>query len=103
MIRQIVRGTERHIFPALALDDWGREKKGPGLHRWLYEHPRFGPPLIAWEEKRAVSVSAKWTACGLMASSWLIMVLMTDGWLVPAFTGLMFVCGGTYLVTRPAP
>ena len=38
----ITRGAERHIFPALALDDWGREKKGPGLHRWLYEQgPRF--------------------------------------------------------------
>jgi hypothetical protein len=38
----IVRGSERHIFPALALDDWGREKKGLGLYRWLYEQgPRF--------------------------------------------------------------
>ena len=33
----ITRGAERHIFPALALDDWGRERKGPGLYRWLYE------------------------------------------------------------------
>lgn len=38
----IIRGTEQHVFPALALDDWGREKKGPGLYRWLYEEgPRF--------------------------------------------------------------
>lgn len=36
------RGSDRHIFPALALDDWGRERKGPGLYRWLYdEGPRF--------------------------------------------------------------
>lgn len=38
----IIRGSEQHVFPALALDDWGREKKGPGLYRWLYEEgPRF--------------------------------------------------------------
>ncbi len=33
----ITRGAERHIFPALALDDWGREKKGLSLYQWLYE------------------------------------------------------------------
>lgn len=38
----IIRGSEQHVFPALALDDWGREKKGTGLFRWLYEEgPRF--------------------------------------------------------------
>lgn len=38
----VIRGTEQHVFPALALDDWGREKKGSGLYRWLYEEgPRF--------------------------------------------------------------
>lgn len=38
----VIRGSEQHVFPALALDDWGREKKGPGLYRWLYEDgPRF--------------------------------------------------------------
>lgn len=38
----VIRGTERVVFPALALDDWGREKKGPNLMRWLYEEgPRF--------------------------------------------------------------
>ena len=58
---------------------------------------------MAWEEKRAVSREAKLLACTLMLISWLIMVVMTDSWLVPAITGVMFLCGGTYLVTRPAP
>jgi uncharacterized membrane protein YbaN (DUF454 family) len=89
--------------PFLLLAAWAATRGSPELHRWLYEHPRFGPPLIAWEEKRAVSTGAKWTACVLMVSSWIIMVLLTEGWLVPAITGVMFVCGGAYLVTRPAP
>lgn len=38
----IVLGAERHVFPALALDDWGRERKGLGLYRWIYEE---GPLL----------------------------------------------------------
>lgn len=33
----VARGAENHIFAALVVDDWGRERKGPGLYRWLYE------------------------------------------------------------------
>ena len=33
----IVQGSERHVFPALALDDWGRERQGLRLYRWIYE------------------------------------------------------------------
>lgn len=89
--------------PFLLLAAWAATRGSPELHRWLYAHPKFGPSLIAWEENRAVATSAKWTAGALMLTSWTIMLLMTDGWLVPVLTGVMFICGGTYLATRPAP
>jgi len=89
--------------PFLLLAAWAATRGSPELHRWLYDHPRFGPTLVAWEEKRAVSTGAKWSACVLMLSSWILMVLMTDGWLVPAITGSLFLCGAAYLVTRPTP
>jgi uncharacterized membrane protein YbaN (DUF454 family) len=89
--------------PFLLLAAWAATRGSPELHKWLYEHERFGPTLIAWEEKRAVSREAKWLACALMLLSWTTMLIMTDGWLVPAITGVLFICGGSYLVTRPAP
>jgi uncharacterized membrane protein YbaN (DUF454 family) len=89
--------------PFLLLAAWAATRGSPELHKWLYEHERFGPTLIAWEEKRAVSREAKWLACTLMLISWTIMVIMTDGYLVPAITGVLFLGGATYLVTRPAP
>lgn len=89
--------------PFLLLAAWAATRGSPELHRWLYEHPKYGPQLIAWEEKRAVSTEAKILACTLATSSWIIMLLMTDGWLVPTVTGILFVCGGTFLVTRPSP
>ena len=87
----------------LLLAAWAATRGSPELHRWLYEHPRFGPPLRAWEEDRAVATSAKWLACVLMAVSWIIMVLMTDGWVVPVITGVLFVSVSGFLVTRPTP
>ena len=89
--------------PFLLLAAWSAAKGSPALHRWLYEHPRFGGALIAWEQQRAVSTRAKWLACAFMAGSWLIMLWQTDGWLVPAITGTVFVCVGGFLITRPTP
>ena len=89
--------------PFILLAAWAAPKGSPALHRWLYEHPRFGPPLIAWEQKGAVSRPAKWTACTLMTASWVIMYVQTSTWIVPAITGAIFVAVGAFLITRPAP
>jgi uncharacterized membrane protein YbaN (DUF454 family) len=88
--------------PFLLLAAWAAAKGSPSLHRWLYEHPRFGSALIAWEQHRAVSVPAKWSACVLLVLSWIIMLYQTDGWLVPTVTGVMFVVGAAFLLTRPS-
>jgi hypothetical protein len=39
----IVQGTEKLIFPALALDDWGRERNTLALYRWVYEEGQRFP------------------------------------------------------------
>lgn len=89
--------------PFLLLAAWAAPRGSPALHRWLYEHPRFGAVLIAWEQKRAVSTRAKWTACILMALSWVIMYFQTATWIVPAITGVLFVVVSAFLITRPTP
>jgi len=89
--------------PFLLLAVWAAPKGSSSLHQWLYEHPRFGPPLIAWDTQRAISTPAKWTACCLMTVSWTIMILQTSTWVVPVITGALFLCVGTFLVSRPTP
>lgn len=39
----VVLGTERVVFPALALDDWGNERKTMALYRWIYEEGQRFP------------------------------------------------------------
>ena len=88
--------------PFLLLAAWAATRGSPELHRWLYEHPRFGPPLLAWERNRAVSPLAKVTACLMMAASWVIMFLISDVAAVHWITGAVFLSVGTYLLTRPS-
>jgi len=88
--------------PFLLLAAWAATRGSPELHRWLLEHPRFGPPLAAWEANRAVSRPAKVMACTLMAASWLLMFLITDSPVVPSITGVIFLTVAAYLISRPA-
>jgi hypothetical protein len=89
--------------PFLLLAAWSAARGSPRLHRWLYAHPRFGAPLIAWEQKGAVSTPAKWTACLLMSASWVATFLGTHSTWVPVLTGVLFAGVAAFLVTRPAP
>ena len=34
----VIRGPEQHVFPALALDDWGGEIRGLSLYQWVHEY-----------------------------------------------------------------
>jgi hypothetical protein len=34
----VIRGREQHVFPALALDDWGGEIRGLSLYQWVAEY-----------------------------------------------------------------
>ena len=39
----VILGTERVVFPALALDDWGHERKTLDLYRWIFEEGQRFP------------------------------------------------------------
>lgn len=39
----VVQGTEKLIFPALLLDDWGREQNTLSLYQWVYEEGQRFP------------------------------------------------------------
>ncbi len=65
----------------------------------LYDHPRFGPPMREWRDRRAISRKAKISALTAMAAggaaSWL-----TIGW--PGALGVtaVLLCTGTWIATR---
>ena len=44
-------------------------KSSPALERRLIEHPRFGPHIVSWREKGAVSRKGKWAATAAFAFS----------------------------------
>lgn len=58
-------------FVILAAACWA--KASPRFHRWLHQHPYFGPMVRNWEERRAVPRKAKYLAFSMMTFSCLIL------------------------------
>ncbi|WP_148254244.1 YbaN family protein [Aidingimonas lacisalsi] len=82
---------------------WAASKGSPRFARWIREHPRFGPPVRAWEDERAIPRHAKWLAVIMLALSVLIVVLTVDTLIVKL--GLAFGLSGVgiWILTRPEP
>lgn len=82
---------------------WAASRGSPRFARWIREHPRFGPAVVAWEGERAIPRHAKRLAVLALAVSILVLALtLSVTWLKLALAvGLSLV--GLWIVTRPEP
>jgi len=55
--------------PFLLLASFCYSRGSERFERWLLEHPRLGPPVVAWREKGVVSPRAKALACAALTAS----------------------------------
>lgn len=66
----------------------------------LYAHPKYGPALRSWRDKRAIGRRAKVSAVAVMAvsavASWL-----TAGWPWAAVASAALLCSAAWIWTRP--
>ena len=77
--------------PFLLVAAWAFARSSPRLDAWLRNHPRLGPFLANWEERRAIPRSAKALA----------FVGVTSGWAILAFTGarpMVLAISGVFLL-----
>lgn len=88
--------------PFLLVAVWAFARSSPRLETWLRTHPRLGPPLRAWEERRAIPRGAKAVALGSLPLSGLMMHAAGAGLAVTAAAGLALACVGGWILTRPS-
>ncbi|MBA4355524.1 MAG: DUF454 domain-containing protein [Novosphingobium sp.] len=85
--------------PFLLLATFFFARSNPAWERRLLDHPRYGPPLRQWRERRAISRKAKQGALVAMAVG-VVLTALTAGWpwvLIPA--AVMGITG-TWIWTR---
>ncbi len=88
--------------PFLLVALWAFSRSSRRLERWLLEHRRFGPRLVAWRDHRAIPLPVKLTAWGSMSASLTLMIVLgVNRWAVLAAVVLM-ATGAIYVARCPS-
>jgi uncharacterized membrane protein YbaN (DUF454 family) len=62
-------------------------KSSERMHRWIYSHPRFGPFLLGWQEKRIFPQKLKYLMILTMSTTVAITWLVTGNTAAAIWTG----------------
>lgn len=89
--------------PFILVALWASARGAPDWHERILAHPRFGPPVQAWQKDRAVSARAKWLACSMMGASWVGLWLGGLQTTILIALAILFTAVSGYLVSRPEP
>lgn len=85
--------------PFLLLAAFFFARSNPEWERRLLDHPRYGPPLRNWRERRAIGRPAKVAAVTAMAAGAVVTwVTLGHPW-VWVSLGILVICGG-WILTR---
>ena len=76
-------------------------KANPVWEQKLLDHPRFGPHIVAWRTRGAISKRGKIMAVVALAASSVVGLLTLDSWhaYMPLAVALI---SGSWIVTRPS-
>jgi uncharacterized membrane protein YbaN (DUF454 family) len=88
--------------PFLLVSLWAFSKSSARLERWLLEHPRFGPRLVAWRTERVIPLPVKLTAWGSMVASVTIMAVTGVPLVGIAGAASVMAIGAIYIATKPS-
>ena len=88
------------IFLLIAL--WAFAKGSPEWAERVRRHPRLGPFVRDWEDRRAIPVRAKLLAVGMMAASLTILWFASRNLVLTGAVGALLLAVSGYIVTRPS-
>jgi len=88
--------------PFLLISLWAFSRSSLRLERWLLEHKRFGPRLLAWRLHRVIPLPAKLAAWGSMVASLTLMIVTGRSLIAIAGAASVMAIGATYVASRPS-
>ncbi len=99
VVGYLTPGMPGTIFLILAAGCFARSS--PRLERWLVNHPRLGPSIVAWRENGAIPRKIKFIAVGSMIVSFAILFVIHMEPLGIWVIGVILLASAVFIVTRP--
>jgi uncharacterized protein len=87
--------------PFLLVAAWAAGKGWPQFEAWLLAHPRHGPTIRRWRERRAVPLSAKWWAGTTMLVSVVLLAVSSAPLVLKWSTPALLAAVAVWLWRRP--
>ncbi len=81
---------------------WAFARSSPRLEARMLSHPRFGPPIRAWRERRAIPRRAKAAAAVSLSASWAALWVADLDAAALTASALVLASVGGWLISRPA-
>ncbi|WP_424972163.1 YbaN family protein [Dinoroseobacter sp. S76] len=72
------------------------------LHVWLIEHPKFGQPILDWQERGAISLRAKWLATISIVAAFSISLALGVAPFVLIIQAVVLSLVSLFIWTRPS-
>lgn len=88
--------------PFLLVSVWAFTKSSPRLHRWLLEHPRFGPAIQQWQQHGAISRRGKFLAMLAIGGTVIASLLLGIEGRLLAVQLVVLVCASAFILSRPS-
>lgn len=76
-------------------------RSSPQLHEWLLQHPVFGPPILAWRERGAISRRGKIAATVSIAAVFTLSLALDVRAGLLAVQAAVLAAVLTFIWTRP--
>lgn len=88
--------------PFLLVSAWAFSRSSPELRAKIVNHPKYGPPIRAWQERGVIALPAKiWAVSAMSAGVCLSWWLGLDQWIVLVQAAICATVA-IFVVTRPS-
>jgi len=89
--------------PFLLLAAYCFARSSPGMHRWIHDHPSFGPLISNWNQYGSIDRRSKRIAIIVILLTPTLTILVGVPWWALAAQLVVLGIAATFVLTRPSP
>ncbi|MDC0146958.1 YbaN family protein [Amylibacter sp.] len=88
--------------PFLLLAAFCFARSSEKIHKWLINHPRYGPPIYNWQNSGSINLKSKKLATICMVFALILPIYLGLNWFIIIIQIIVLSCVLIFIWTRPS-